>query len=136
MRILIRSDDEKAVELALLAMDVEYEPVESSERGRSFRTVLQTECRGEDVLITVTNSHRAAKPSRLTNGSFPKKPFADSPKRAFAGSRRGLAFFGMCMTRALGIIDAAGRSRRIHLKTIFSPASPDSSVPVFTFELK
>ena len=54
--------DEKAVELALLAMDVEYEPVESSERGRSFRTVLQTECRGEDVLITVTNSHRAAKP--------------------------------------------------------------------------
>ena len=48
--------------LALLAMDVEYEPVESSERGRSFRTVLQTECRGEDVLITVTNSHRAAKP--------------------------------------------------------------------------
>lgn len=62
VRILIRSDDEKAVELALLAMDVEYEPVESSERGRSFRTVLQTECRGEDVLITVTNSHRAAKP--------------------------------------------------------------------------
>ena len=58
VRILIRSDDEKAVELALLAMDVEYEPVESSERGRSFRTVLQ----GEDVLITVTNSHRAAKP--------------------------------------------------------------------------
>ena len=60
--ILCASDDEKAVELALLAMDVEYEPVESSERGRSFRTVLQTECRGEDVLITVTNSHRAAKP--------------------------------------------------------------------------
>lgn len=57
-----RMSRDRAVELALLAMDVEYDPVESSERGRSFRTVLQTECRGEDVLITVTNSHRAAKP--------------------------------------------------------------------------
>lgn len=62
MRILIRSNDEKAVELALLALDIEYEPVESSERGRFFRTVFLTECRGEDVLITVTNSHRMAKP--------------------------------------------------------------------------
>lgn len=89
VRILIRSDDEKAVELALLAMDVEYEPVESSERGRSFRTVLQTECRGEDVLITVTNSHRAAKPVPPDEWQLPEEALC------------GLSEKGLC--RLLGV---------------------------------
>lgn len=55
VRILIRTDDAKGVSLALLAMNVDHEPVESFERGRSFRTVFRTTCQDEVVLITATN---------------------------------------------------------------------------------
>lgn len=55
VRILIRTDDEKGLALALLAMNIDHEPVESFERGRSFRTVFRATCQGEVVLITATN---------------------------------------------------------------------------------
>lgn len=83
--IVIRTDDEKAVELALLAIGVEYDAVESSENGRSFKTVLHAECRGESILITITNSRQPAKSALQDEWQRPEEAL---PKLSEKGLRR------------------------------------------------
>ena len=55
--VAVRTDDEKGVELSLLSLGVEFDVLDASGEGRRSSVSLLSECRGENVVITVASSY-------------------------------------------------------------------------------
>ena len=59
--IAVRTDDEKGVELTLLSLGVDFDVLDAAGEGRQASVSLLTECRKENVIISIASSFPSGK---------------------------------------------------------------------------